>query len=378
MKILIDTSVCSIGGGVQVALSCINNIINDSAFDVILVASPQVDLQLSDVSKSKIKFYYKEVNEPIYKKHSQGKRLSEIELRHQPDLVFIVFGPSYWRPKAITLQGFALPLMVYPNIRNFIYKKNPILFLYQKLMNTYKAYLMKKNSDFILVETSTFKARVHDFLKFDLNKIFVIENSFNSNFYSIDNYKKTSNLLEIFIPTSYYPHKNLEILPQVAKFLTAMNFINFKFNFLIPEQSESWKKIFNEAKKLDVSRYFQTFGFVNNDEMKHLYARSDLVLLPTLAEASTAVYPETFFSKKVLLTSKVDFALELCGEAAVFFDPHDPYDIATKIVDTVGNKELQNCLIDKGISQLEISYLSPELKWKKQKDLFFNILQESK
>lgn len=51
-----------------------------------------------------------------------------------------------------------------------------------------------------------------------------------------------------------------------------MNFINFKFNFLIPEQSESWKKIFNEAKKLDVSRYFQTFGFVNNDEMKHLYA----------------------------------------------------------------------------------------------------------
>lgn len=96
------------------------------------------------MSKSKIKFYYKEVNEPIYKKHSQGKRLSEIELRHQPDLVFIVFGPSYWRPKAITLQGFALPLMVYPNIRNFIYKKNPILFLYQKPMNTYKAYLMKK------------------------------------------------------------------------------------------------------------------------------------------------------------------------------------------------------------------------------------------
>ncbi|MFX4450789.1 hypothetical protein ABTA90_19470, partial [Acinetobacter baumannii] len=92
-----------------------------------------------------------EKNEPIWKKRLQGRRILEIEKQYKPDLVFVVFGPSYWRPKAKTLQGFALPLMVYPDIRNRVYKKNKFEFFYQKLLNAYKAKIMIKNSDYIVV-----------------------------------------------------------------------------------------------------------------------------------------------------------------------------------------------------------------------------------
>ena len=79
MKILIDASVCSIGGGVQVALAVINNIAQDPTFDVICVTSPQVDMQLSPEIKAKITYYYPEVNENIFGKRKQGKRLSAIK-----------------------------------------------------------------------------------------------------------------------------------------------------------------------------------------------------------------------------------------------------------------------------------------------------------
>ncbi|MFW2075065.1 glycosyltransferase [Acinetobacter gerneri] len=378
MKILIDASVCSKGGGVQVALSLIKNIISDSEFEVIFVSSPQIDSQLTDEQKSKIKYYYSEINENIFGKRRQGKRLKSIEEKHNPDLVFVVFGPSYWRPRAKTLQGFALPLMVYPKTRNRVYKNNKILFFYQKLLNSFKAKLVRQNSDYIVVETSAFKQRVHDCLGIDLNKIFVVENSFNSNFLTSSNaIKKQSENINIFIPTAYYPHKNLEILVDTAVALLEKKKNNIKFNFLIDEANDAWKVIISDAKSKGVDHYFYTSGPVKNSKMVELYSNTDFVLLPTLAEASTAVYPESFISQKVLLTSKVDFAIELCGDAAVYFDPYDASDIAEKIISTIDDPILQQKLIEKGLMQIQKSYLTPEEKWFKQKDLILRLVNES-
>ena len=377
MKVLIDASICSKGGGVQVALSLINNIIVDPDFEVIFVSSPQIDNQLSDEIRSKIKYYYAERNESTLGKWAQGKRLAEIEKKHKPDLVFVVFGPSYWRPKSKTLQGFALPLMVYPETRDRVYKKQKITYFYQKILNGYKAQLMKRNADYIVVETQAFKDRVHDFLNFNKNDIFVIENSFNSNFLNQKLEKKHDNFLNFFVPTAYYPHKNLEILVDVAAELAIQKQTNIKFNFLIDEQSGPWLKIISMAKGKNVETFFNTYGPVKNTEMANLYAKTDFVLLPTVAEASTAVYPESFISKKVLLTSNVDFAVELCGKSAVYFDPYNAKDIAEKIVLVTTNPILQQELIEHGLKQVKASYLTPESKWLKQKDLLKKLINES-
>lgn len=374
MKILIDASICSKGGGVQVALSLIKNIISDSEFEVVFVASPQIDRQLSDDQKSKIKNYYLEVDENIFRKRKQGKRLAEIEKAHNPDLVFIVFGPSYWRPRSKTLQGFALPLLVYPKTRDRVYKNNKIDFFYHKCLNAYKARLIKRNADFIVVETETFKQRLYDCLGVEKSRIFVIENSFNSNFLESDHsINQQSDFLNIFIPTAYYPHKNLEILVDVAHELTLKGKNNFRFNFLIGENSPHWLKIIELARGKQVHDFFYTYGPVNNSEMVRLYNANDFVLLPTVAEASTAVYPEAFVSKKVLLTSKIDFAVELCGDAAIYFDPYDAKDIAEKITEIDANPLRQEELILKGIKQIKLSYLTPNEKWLKQRQLFLDL-----
>ena len=375
-RLLVDATLISIGGGVQVGINLITNLIQDSDFEIILVASPQISNQLTNSQKESCLYFVEEKNESIWKKRAQGKRILEVEQKYNPDLVFVVFGPSYWRPKSLTLQGFALPLMVYPATRNKIYKSNFYHYFYQKILNVYKAVLMKRNSDFVVVETETFKDRVHDFLKIPKDKIYVIENSFNANF---NNKEFSKNLISIhekiniFIPTAYYPHKNLEILVDVAAVLKNLNFTSVEFNFLIETKSEIWNKIILEAKNKGVQSFFKSYGPVNNVQMKELYAKCDFVLLPTLAEASTAVYPESFISEKVLLTSDIDFARELCGDAAIFFDPHNPIDIANKIIEIFSDQEKQANLISNGLKQLEVSYISPENKWLKQKSLLLSL-----
>lgn len=375
MKILIDASLCSKGGGVQVALALLENIAIDSTFEVICVVNYEIASQLSNLAKQRIEHYYIENIEPIHKKNSQAKRISDIEVKHKPDLVFVVFGPSYWKPKAPCLQGFALPLMVYPDTRNYIYKNNIKLKIYQKLLNFYKAFQFKKNADYAVVETQTFKNRLSSFMDFDEKKIFVVENSFNSNFLTKEGEGITSNnTLNVFIPSAYYPHKNLDVLVDVAYFLKNEFKMNLKFNFLINESSKNWNNILLSAEYKNVTEYFHTYGTVPNARMKELYRINDFVLLPTLAEASTAVYPESFISQKVLLTSDIDFARELCGNAAVFFDPLNAHDIAEKIVVTFKDQELQAQLIHNGLERVENTYLTPEQKWSKQKSMLLNLI----
>lgn len=378
MKLMIDASICSKGGGVQVALSFIENIAIDSSFKVICVVNPEIDQQLSLQAKENIKHYYVESIEPIYKKISQGKRISEIEKKHNPDLVFVVFGPSYWRSKAPCIQGFALPLMVYENTRNYVYKNDIKSKIYQNLLNYFKAKIFKKNTEYAVVETQTFKQRLSSFMSFDESKIFVIENSFNANFLmKNENLNKSlcnSELLNIFIPSAYYPHKNLNILIDVACFLKNEFNFHLKFNFLVHKDSEDWRNIVFLAKNKNVEEYFFTYGVVPNTKMKELYAINDFILLPTLAEASTAVYPESFISKRVLLTSDIDFARELCGNAAIFFDPLDARDIAEKIIRINADSEQQAQLIKNGLERVKSVYLTPDQKWLKQRNMLLSLL----
>lgn len=379
LRLFVDASILAKGGGVQVAYSFICNIVNDPLFEITLVVSPQLDLQLPLPIKTKIKNYYVEKNEPVWKKFKQAHRLTKIEELHRPDLVFVIFGPSYWRPKAPCVQGFALPLLVYPETRNFVYRNNLKQLFYQKLLNFYKGKFFKNNADFAVVETETFKKKLSTVLNFKSSKIYVIENSFNANFMQNTSFlKKQDSIVNIFVPSAFYPHKNLEILIHVAELLVNKHQFKFIFNFLISADSPEWKRFIQLATAKHISHCFSTYGVVPNERMKTLYEKNDLIILPTLAEASTAVYPESFVSKRVLLTSDIDFARELCGDAAIYFNPHDSKDITDKILNIAFNQREKNLLISNGVRQLSISYLSPADKWQKQRDMILDIYRKIK
>lgn len=378
MKLMIDASLQSVGGGVQVAVNLINNVLSTNfANECLVIVSPQVDKQI-DIKYKKNENYIVFENTKGFLKFIQGRKLAKLESKFNPDLVFIVFGPSYWKPKTKSIQGFAIPHMVYPQISDLLYKRKPIKKILLNFLLKIKKNQILSNYEYMLVETETFKKLVSNKIGFDEKNIFVVENSFNNKFDKNISGQPISknNIINFFVPSAYYPHKNLEILIDVAFILKNKYKMNFKFNFLIQEKSEDWSRLINLASLKNVQSCLNTYGPVNNKLMANLYRENDFVILPTLAEVSTAVYPESFVSRKLIFTSDLDFAKELCGEGAIYFDPLDSSDIALKIYQVINDTELQNKVIECGSLQLSKKYISPEEKWEKQKKLINFVLSK--
>ncbi|ETR96552.1 glycosyltransferase [Acinetobacter lactucae] len=372
MKILIDSSIVSKGGGVQVALSIIENIAADKDFEVVCVVNTEIDKQLSLSVRNNIKHYYIENIEPIYKKFSQGKRISLIEKKHNPDFVFVVFGPAYWKPKATTLQGFALGKMLYEKELNVGVK--------EKILNFIKKKIFQWTHSYLLVETELVKTKLANYLGYSQEEIFVIGNSYSPNFKKnvLANeglITKQKNIFQILVPGSYYPHKNLEqiILSLVEIKMSSILKNKIKILFTIPESSPDWKNLLNLAKQHQVDEFIATVGFVPNSRFAELYLQSNAIICASLVESSTAVFPEAFLANRPLLVSDRPFATELCEDAALYFNPLDEKSIANAILELSGNEKLQQLLVENGKKVLLKNYPSAEQKWNLQKKLITHL-----
>ncbi|AGQ04749.1 TPA: glycosyltransferase [Acinetobacter baumannii] len=372
MKILIDSSIVSKGGGVQVALSIIENIANDKDFEVICVVNSEIDKQLSLNAKNNIKHYYVENIEPIYKKFIQGKRISLIEQKHKPDFVFVVFGPAYWKPKAKTVQGFALGKMLYEKELGVDFK--------EKILNLIKKKIFQWSQSYLLVETELVKAKLANYLGYSKEKIFVIGNSYSPNFKknvlaNEDRINKQKDIFQILVPGSYYPHKNLERIILSLIELRSSSHLKSKIKvlFTIPEKSSDWSNLLALAKKHNVDDLITTVGFVQNSQFAELYLQSNAIICASLVESSTAVFPEAFLANRPLLVSERPFAKELCEDAAIYFEPLDEKSIANAILELVNNEELQHLLVENGKKVLLKNYPSADQKWNLQKNLITHL-----
>lgn len=371
--ILIDCTLLNIGGGVQVGLSFLENLSQEGSLEAVVVATPQIDQQLTLEAKVSFKKYVVIQNK---NKLKLSKMMQNLEAEYKPDLVFTVFGPSYWRSKAPNLQGFALGLMFYPEVQDYL-KYSFSKKLRIKLMYIIKQYLFKKNADYYVVETEVVRRNLSKLLNIGLDEIFVVENCYSPIFEKNIKENKTfdeKNSFSLIVPSSYYPHKNLEIISAVCDILVERKIFNINFNFML--KKSAFENIKSLCKNEEAKNLLNNYGPVDYKMLAIKYLENNAVFLPTLAESSTSVYPEAFISKRPLLTSDRDFAHGLCKDAAIYFDPFNASDIVEKIIELKENEILIKFLIDNGLNQLK-TYTTPESKWLKQKELINMLVLKS-
>lgn len=255
--------------------------------------------------------------------------------------------------KVFNMGNVALPVKNYKQITLFhfpyaIYPGSEIWKILNKkdyLINRLMVWLFKsriKYSDYFLAQTQTAKKRLVKYYGLSEEKIFIAPNAV-----SVDNYDK--NIVEDdFIKTMtadkstykclclsvYYPHKNIEILVDVAELIKKRN-ENIQIFLTISEKdSPNVKKILNQIKSKGLEKILVNLGRVPMQNIAYLYSRIDALLLPTILESFTGTYVEAMFFKKKILTSDMDFAREICKNNTWFFDPFDPQDILDKIIDS--------------------------------------------
>ena len=178
----------------------------------------------------------------------------------------------------------------------------------------------------------------------------------------------------IFTPSAYYPHKNLEIIPRVAEAMRRQDpNLDFEFRLTLAEESAEWRRQATEAHRLGVGARIVTMGILDAGGLARAYKAASAVFLPTLREASTAVYPESFFFGRPLVTSDLDFARELCGEAALFVPPLQPEKIASRLIELAQSADLRSVLVAAGNRQLARGYPSPAEKFSMQLEMLSQV-----
>ncbi len=381
MKIIINTSNLFVGGGVQVALSFIDEIKklkrNNSYY---IFLSSEIEKQISyKLFPSNFKFYsIKYSPASIFHKLETYATLNGLEKRINPDIVFTVFGPSYWTPKSKHLMGLATGWIYNPN--SVAFGELPFFSLLKvKLEVIYKKFFIKHNTNHYVVETNDAKNKIIKFLY--INKpIFVIGNTYSAIFddkdyllvtnkYYLALPKKTTKTFRFVLISHNYSHKNLKIISKIIPLLK--KYKEYNIEFVLTIDAKSYDELFYDFKDNILN-----LGTVVQKNCPSIYSQCDALFFPTLLETFSASYPEAMKLNLPILTSDFSFSRDVCENAALYFNPLDEYDIVEKIMDLIRNKELSESLVSNGVSRLKF-FESAESRACKYLELLEQISEEN-
>src|SRR5579862_1233773 len=92
-------------------------------------------------------------------------------------------------------------------------------------------------------------------------------------------------------------------------------------------------------------------GFIDDAQLARLYQAANVFLFPSFEEGFGIPVLEAMANGAPVVTSNASSMPEVGGEAALYVDPHNPTDIAQKVIQAVEDAGLRDTLIQKGITR---------------------------
>ena len=345
MNFLINCSNIKSDGGIQVTSSLLNLLyqFTDHTFTVVL--STNIGDFCGKKINNTIAFTYNTKNNIQTLFCGRDNYLDKLVYQFKIDAVLTLFGPSRWQPRCAHLCGFARAQL--------IYKDNPYMMtisLKEKLKYKIWRYYFKRSSNYFYTENSVVSNKLPQVLGNNI-KVFTVTNYYHQIFDQQQQWKKTHILPEfggvtLLCLSSNAKYKNIKILEHVTTFLLN-KYPDFNFRFVLTLNKEQcpWMK-------KEHHHHFVFLGKVDISECPPLYERADIMFMPTLLECFTATYPEAMRMEVPIVTTDLEFAHGLCGDAACYYSAVDAEAAAEAIYKVATDKEYAHQLTEAGKKQL--------------------------
>ncbi len=172
-------------------------------------------------------------------------------------------------------------------------------------------------------------------------------------------------------PTVYYPHKNIEILLEVAELIKENNEDLSIILTITKNDHENSKKFIDEVYKRKLEKILIIKGRLERKVLLDYLQSSKGLLMPTLIESYGLPYIEAQSLGIPIFTSNKDFARELCKDSAFYFDPYDAMDVYKCIFNALSNEALINNKIEK-----QNQILMEKITWNEVTEKILNICQK--
>jgi len=165
---------------------------------------------------------------------------------------------------------------------------------------------------------------------------------------------------------SLYPHKNLSILHSI-------DWQKFDLKLCIVGEApdtnaKSFLKVIEEARTQPANILYT--GRRSDAEIKSLYTQAFAYVLPSLYEGFGFPPLEAMYCGCPVIASDRTSIPEVCGDAALYFDPLSKESLRFAVDRIVTDNELRNTLIEKGHER------SHQFRWDRAADQIMDVMKQ--
>ena len=229
------------------------------------------------------------------------------------------------------------------------------------------------SSKHILTVSNASKKKImnlYKYLKLDKKIKVIYPGVFDNDIRSVENINSDHKNIILSIGT-VKKRKNFLTLVKAFKYLNNDKHFNLKHNLLLKiiGQKSDLSDIDFDALSYE-SENIKFLGSVSDEELNNIFAQTKLFIFPSLYEGFGMPPIEAMKRGIPTICSNIDVLKEVCDNASIYFESTDAKDLSIKIKKVIANKQLQESLIQKGISH------SKKYTWKNYSKLLLDILNE--
>ncbi len=346
MKVLVVAINMKVGGGVTVTKNFLKIISTTSAYSnqkYHVLVPPNIGYEDYDKNNVQIEIVARYMLSPLLRLFLDYFWFKKKIVMINPDVIFTMGNiaiPTFL-PQAVI---FHFPYAIYPNEKE-VWKRLSSLKRIDFRLRNYVFAKRLKYVDVLLPQTNSSAARLAKYYDCNKIKINIVPNSFYpslNGFQEFDFFDKKINYKYLICLSKYYSHKNIEILLPLAKKIKATK-SNFKIIITIDKSQDSKAKLLLEKIKLyNLDDIIINIGQIPINSIPSVYKKVDGLLMPTLMESFSATYIDAMYYGVPVFTSYFDFAFDVCGNSAFYFNPLDADDIYRVISDAYSDQKKIN------------------------------------
>ena len=111
------------------------------------------------------------------------------------------------------------------------------------------------------------------------------------------------------------------------------------------------ERLKREIVEKDALKYVVLTGYISDPDLVDLYQGAEAYVQPSLSEGFGLTSVEAMSLGTPVVEANASCLPEVAGDAALFFDPYDPKDIAEKLDKVLGNRALRQRLAKRGLAR---------------------------
>lgn len=357
-SILVNAAACGLGGAVQVSIGFIHEVIavaGARGWSLTLAVAPAVaEMVASEAHAAGIPMEVFNIGPgPFWSGRETRRRLRQLAMDSKAQVVFTVFGPSYVRFPIPELMGLADGFAIAP-VAGCYANHSWIGFLSTWVKSALKC-LALHTGDYFWVETETAKAGLVSRAHVRPDKVSVISNGVNDLFVKALIGAPPATTGDILFLGSGYAHKNHKLILSVTKLLEkCLPNNNWRFIVTLQPGSRLWLELSKSMVKVGLGHRLHNLGVLNLAECAAAFESATVVFHPSLLEIFSATYVEAMAARRPLVVSDRPFAHEICGDAAMYFDPVSPQSATNVLSEMLTNATLRDMLVQAGTIRLSL------------------------